>query len=480
MPDDLDDLIRAAMKTLDEQVPSGYFEALPNQTLARLEGSMQHGSQGTTTEKGARPPVSASQSGPAVSAAPQRQASEDQTDRTERDEDSGLHDIRNLAASQRMRMSSKRVSTSPPQMEDDSLSSTSGSFKNIALPQPAKMVSLPELAELPAKHEVIARDKRPSKAEVKAAKAEAKAEAKAAVDIAQAPIAAPATSSRFTLPSQQRRSKGPLIAVLGLGVAAAAGGLIFMQMNKEESKSASVVDQTASAPAAKAEVAATPTTTTATGAAAGSAAAPEPAPPPAEEPAKPADTAMQIAAPDEGKANTDENAEKDKAVSKAGPKTKATPTKGKGGKKGIEKEQPPEVKPEVKPEKPVEKAETTKKPTGGKGDGEDFDALLKEAGVQEKQQAKPKLDKKSLTGDDFKHGMASVEGKAKACYKGTQGNVMLKLTVSPDGKVAKSSVSGEFAGKPEATCVQSAVKAATFPPWDGGPMSFNYAVLLSD
>ena len=49
MADDLDQLIRAAMKTLDEQVPSGYFEALPNRTLARLEGSMQHGSSGPDT-----------------------------------------------------------------------------------------------------------------------------------------------------------------------------------------------------------------------------------------------------------------------------------------------------------------------------------------------------------------------------------------------------------------------------------------------
>ena len=51
MPDDMDDQLRAAMKTLDEQVPSGYFEDLPNRTLARLEGSMQHGSSGTTESR---------------------------------------------------------------------------------------------------------------------------------------------------------------------------------------------------------------------------------------------------------------------------------------------------------------------------------------------------------------------------------------------------------------------------------------------
>src|SRR5262245_56648576 len=37
MSDDLDDLLRSAMTTLDRQVPSDYFEALPARTLARLD-----------------------------------------------------------------------------------------------------------------------------------------------------------------------------------------------------------------------------------------------------------------------------------------------------------------------------------------------------------------------------------------------------------------------------------------------------------
>ena len=66
MADDLDQLIRAAMKTLDDEVPSGYFEALPKQTLARLEGSsMQHGSSGTTENRDnvAAPPMMAAADG---------------------------------------------------------------------------------------------------------------------------------------------------------------------------------------------------------------------------------------------------------------------------------------------------------------------------------------------------------------------------------------------------------------------------------
>ena len=72
MADELDDKLRDAMKTLDEQVPSGYFDALPNQILTRLsaeDGSdMQHGTGTTppardTAPDLAPPPMAASRPG---------------------------------------------------------------------------------------------------------------------------------------------------------------------------------------------------------------------------------------------------------------------------------------------------------------------------------------------------------------------------------------------------------------------------------
>src|SRR4051812_33871959 len=105
MPDDLDNLLRAAMKTLDDQVPSGYFEALPNQALARLEGSMQHDSSGTSTETrdAAVPPVVAAtvttssetmsaSSSASLPSSPSSSSSGMKAAAPE--EDSGLHDIR--------------------------------------------------------------------------------------------------------------------------------------------------------------------------------------------------------------------------------------------------------------------------------------------------------------------------------------------------------------------------------------------------
>lgn len=530
MPDDLDDKIRAAMKVLDEETPSGYFEAVPNQILARLEdGSMQHGSGTTDFRKNAdalmgppvvpedadtnpTPRVEASEVGPlpskpavakpaaVVAAAPVAKpaaapaptetatpatpaSSASMSAAADRDEDSGLHDIRNLAQSTKQRLSARRITQQPP-TNDDVLASSSGSFAGIALPQPARMVSLPEIEDLPSKQEVIAAQKAAAKArkekkptveptlaskDVLAPQAAANlavasmtvAPAAAAVDAAvEAPV-----RQAFSLPSQQnKKSKAPLFAILGLGAAAAAGAFIFMG-DKSAKKSETVA--AASSGTAKQEVAKEPEKAAAAAptaepiAAAGSAAEPAPV-----EEAKPAEAAAVAAVEDDGK-------DEDKARKRA-----AAP-------KGAAKKDTEEKKTETKTEEPKVEAKEIKTPDGTKkvtGDGNEpsFDALLKEAGVEDKKVEKPKLEKKSLSGDDFKKGMAAIQSKAQGCYKGTQGTASVKLTVGPDGKVTKATVGGQFAGTPEGGCVEAAVKGATFPAWDGGPQSFNYSYMLSD
>jgi hypothetical protein len=433
---------------------------------------MQHGSSGTTEPRNdVSPPPALTGDDPDTSpATPTRQEA--------RDEDSGLHDIRNLAQSTKQRLSSRRI-TAPP-VADDVLASSSGSFKNIALPQPAKMVSLPALDELPSKAEVVAADKAAKKAAKDAAK-EAKKTETAAPAVAAAAVATPAVAEpqpavetpavsrqAFALPSQQRKSnksKTGLFAVIGIGLAAAAGAVIYMQTSKSADHAAApAADQTV----AKAEPAIAPP-------AAGSATITATEIPVAPPPAEPA-----VAAPEEtaaaGAAQIAADEAKDDAEEKADTKAHR---KAKGTKK-VEKEEP-KVEQKKAPDK-TEKADKNVK-TDGKGSGEEepsFDALLKEAGVSEKKEAKPKLAKKKLTGSDFKAAMDGVEGKAKACYKGTVGTVMVHMTIEPDGSIKKLTVGGAFAGKPEAACVQAAMKTATFPPWDGAPQSFSYAVMLSD
>ncbi|NVB81746.1 MAG: hypothetical protein HOV81_25350 [Kofleriaceae bacterium] len=392
----------------------------------------------------------------------------------EREEDSGLHDIRNLAQSTKQRLSSRRVSTSPIS-DEDALASASGSWKNIALPQPAKMVALPELADLPSKADVRAAEKAAKEAAAVAKEAEkvAKEAKKAARDskndiAAAAPAAAtsvaavepaaaaPAVERKaFALPSaQSKSSKGPLFALVGLGVAAAAGGVIYMQMGK---KSEEPAPQVAAAPPepVKAEVTTTPIET------------PPAAPPPVEAAGsaveEPPPPVAAIAAPADKK-----DEDKEAKAKKAKVHTVEIVDEG--------KKAPDKPAPEKK-----EKAPPAEKATGG-GEGEpSFDQLLKEAGVDEnKKEKKPTLDKKELSGDDFKKGMSAVAANAKACYAGNQGIAMMKLVISPEGKVSKVTITGAFAGKPEADCVSNAVKSATFPPWDGGPQSFNFSYMLAE
>ena len=450
MSDDLDDLLRGAMKTLDDQVPSGYLDALPNKVLARLEGNMQS-TTGTTSEKrdaDVPPPAATTK---------------------QRDEDSGLHDIRSLAQSTKQRLTTKRSTNSPPHKDDDIVAASSAGW--VALPEPARMVSLPALDELPSAKEV--------KQQAKEQKAFEKAARKASA--AELPLEMPVTAdpARPTFGAHmatRKKSKAPL-AIGGVLLAAAAGVAIYMvtQQGGAKSDEAKVAVATPVV-AAEAPPAAAPA----------AAAAPTPPPPPVQvaaaepapaDPAAAGDTNAKDKAADEVVAKAETPAHTSKPMpSKKGTKTKAV------GKAALAKPDPEE---QAAPP-PVEKKPAPtddKKAKGGKdGEGEpSFDALLKEAGVDEtKKQAKPKLANKSLSSSDFKSGMSAVAGKAQGCYKGTQGTAMLKMSVSPSGQVTSVAVTGAFAGKPEASCVESAVKSAHFPAWDGGPQTFTYSYLLAE
>jgi hypothetical protein len=143
----------------------------------------------------------------------------------------------------------------------------------------------------------------------------------------------------------------------------------------------------------------------------------------------------------------------------------------------------PARKSETKPEAKTETKSEPKAKDSKKDADPSLDDLLKEAGDDgqtKKGPAKPVLENKALSAEDFKHGMSAVAAKAQACYKGTQGVAQLKLTVAPSGQVSKVTVNGAFAGKPEADCLTKAVKGATFPPWDGGPQTIGYSYLLSE
>ncbi|HEY4057024.1 MAG TPA: hypothetical protein VGM39_10460 [Kofleriaceae bacterium] len=373
------------------------------------------------------------------------------TNEKDRDEDSGLHDIRNLAAASKSRISARRSTQSPVVTEDDVLASSSAGWKGIALPEPAKMISLPELASLPSAVEIEKADKA-SRAEAKAAAKQAKTDEKAARTSA-AVIATTATESSAPMigsriAAKPSGGKGGLYAGVGVLLAAAAGVGIYMYTSKG-----------AAAPASAQRVAQAPV-----------APAPELKKAPIVAPIveEPKAAAVEAAAVEPPPAVEEPKVEEKKA---------AAPAKA-------EKVHKVEIRDTIHTETaaPAPKAEKKDEPKE-KGDGTEpsFDALLKEGGISDTQKAaKPKLDKKSLTTGDFKTGMAAVSGRAQGCYAGTQGTASVKLTIAPDGSVTKATVTGTFAGTPVASCVEGAVKAAKFPAWDGGPQSFSYAYLLAE
>jgi hypothetical protein len=434
--DDLDDLLRAAMKSLDDQVPSGYLEALPEQVLARLEGTMQSSGQPDGERATASPPPK------------------------QRDEDSGLHDIRNLAQTTKQRLSHKRVAGPMRPSADDLLASTSAGWKAVALPEPAKMVSLPSLEELPTKAEIRAQDKAAAKAAAaapaapaaKPAAAEAKPVAAAAVEAPVVVKAAVVAKAPVARPAAPKKSSRGLITGVSVAVAAAAGALLFVKMRPDQHAAQPAPElqaqQPVQAPApgpARAQITATPI-------------APPVADVPAAEPPPPPPVATGAAEPE---------------PHHAAPKAKHV-ERGLGKAADTASPSPPDKTAE-KPGK------DHTKDASGKEQDPSFDDLLKQAGVdQNKKPVKPKLANKELTSDDFKRGMSAIEGNAKNCFKGTQGLANLEIKVSPSGQVSGVVVSGLFKGKPEASCVTNAVRSAQFPPWDGGQQSFTYPILLSE
>jgi hypothetical protein len=457
----MDDLVRRAMKSLDDRAPSGYFDSLVSRTLARLEDDKMETTSGKSQDSQDSNADAVKQEVSAATGVPKR------------DDDSGLHDIRSLANSAKQRAAAKRTSQMAIVPDEDILASTSGAWKNIALPEPAKMVSLPDLAakaDLPSKKEVKEAERQHREAQKKKAAEAASAEASdassrnvpavgtepvkkvektaAAVDIAEA---REKKKAAVVAPKAAPGNRKQTIAVIGGAIAAVAAAGIFFVVTSGKKTQKYEVDRDHDVAALEVKHQSAPVVV----------AAP---PPPA--PAAPSVTPIPEAAPEPAPPPPVEVPKADKHAAKA-----ETPKKAVQGDDRALNEATTKAKP------------VTKAAAAGKAEDSDpsFDALLKEAGVDgKKKDAAPVLAKKKLTGDDFMSAMKTIEGKANACYQGTQGNAMVHVAIETTGKIAKVSVAGPFAGTPVANCVANAVRSVSFPPWDGAPESFNYSFLLSE
>lgn len=451
--DPLDERVRAALRAVHANVPAEYHELGAASVLARLDEAKNlpalpdlEKSMSNDTSSSVPTPI-----GSEISQVPMRAVvpagAPPVVSRSS--EDSGLHDLKNLAASAKNRITSRRTSTMPPVDDDALLSSASASFKAMALPEPARIVSLPNPGLVPT----LARAPKATQSEISIA------ETPANVATATAPAheAAKSTKSNKNL------------FIIGGGVAAAAAVAAFVVMNKKDSND----NATAKAPAAV--VAAAPQGNQA-------------APTPAEAAPAPALAALPAAAP------ATDSAVMPDTTATAGAATAVAESRAGKSDKAVNKEKDSkEVKAvqDGKDAKAVDAKAATKAdpkavtltPTKPDGDAGSVDDLLKEAGVNvAAKEAKPTLDKKELTRDDIASVMKGRTGAAQACLakNGVSGTVGVKLSVAPSGKVSKAVATGPLAGTPTGDCVVNAVSGSTFPAWDGRPTTVIYSYLLSE
>ena len=205
-----------------------------------------------------------------------------------------------------------------------------------------------------------------------------------------------------------------------------------------------------------------------------------PAPPPAAEPARPA-------AKEEGKPSTIPD-------DKLPPRGDGAEAKGEGKSEKSEKSEHHHGKGSSK-EKKVASADDSKKggdsapdtgekkPAKGSIDDLLLGAVPKKSGASKSSSDDDPSSRKAAEGagplakNAVVAGMNAVKPKINDCYNQFKvpGMAMVNVVILKSGKVGSATVTGKFAGTPTGSCVEKAVKGASFPPSDGltTPYPFN-------
>ncbi len=124
---------------------------------------------------------------------------------------------------------------------------------------------------------------------------------------------------------------------------------------------------------------------------------------------------------------------------------------------------------------PATPAPAAAAPATGKGD--EIDILLNGPKKQEHHQAAAdenlpeQLGKQAIVA-----GMHKISGRVQACHDqyNVPGMAMVKITIAHSGHVGAAHVSGIFTGTPTGSCVEKAVKGASFPRFRSGDQTIDY------
>jgi hypothetical protein len=74
--------------------------------------------------------------------------------------------------------------------------------------------------------------------------------------------------------------------------------------------------------------------------------------------------------------------------------------------------------------------------------------------------------------------MQGVEPAVRACAGERHGSVQVDVVVQGTGRVSSATVTGNFQGSPEGSCIARAVRSARFPAFTGEPLRFRYPFAL--
>lgn len=428
-------------------MPDDYFESLGGRIEARLDSADLEGEAmgpNMTTDGGKKNDMPLPGGRPASS--PPR----------EKEENTGLHDIKAMATSTKKRIS-RRMTTESDHEESLLASASSASLAAVVLPEPGK-------------------DKEHY------------------ADEGSAPRAAAAGTAGLAA-ADAERSGMPLWIYGVAGAAVAAAAIIFFVVrsghgNQTEVAQSEAATGTAEATIQQPEEMPAPT----------AASIPQPSAagtgdqdlaPPAE------DSNGAEAAADQG-SSADTDVEATNAATPPAP----PPTPAKQDKKAerrssrshhaTRRSSASSSSSRRAPRAPAARSASHTRKSTHKGGKRSLDDLLNEASggaVANKDVAAPadkpaeakKPNKTELSRSDITTGMRKVSARVSACYDKFQqaGTVMVKVSISSDGHVESASATGKFKNTDTGLCVSRAVERAKFPAWDGKIQHINYPFLLS-
>jgi hypothetical protein len=173
---------------------------------------------------------------------------------------------------------------------------------------------------------------------------------------------------------------------------------------------------------------------------------------------------------------------KDVGKKDTGAKVAAADTKKDTAKKDTAKASADELLSDKPSKKDTAKKDTAKKDTAKAGGADELDSLL----GNNKKKEEPKEDKpaapsipKQLNAAQIKAGMAPIAARAQsACAKYSTGVVQIQVVIGNNGRVKSAAPKGAFASSTAGTCVAMQARTAKFPKFQDDSQTILYPITL--